>query len=282
MSKPSAEAFSLAGDKFLGRSYEEMDCQQFVENAMKEVGIRKNLAGSNAWFRFATWTGTPEECKKKFGSIPKGALLFIWSNDGGEKARGYMDGLGNASHIGINTGRGKGAINSSKSRGGVCESKFADKSIKGGWNRVGLWDAFDYGYNINAALAGNQGSEEGGKASMQYAIVTSPDGGKVNLRTGPGKHADLVNQLSPGTEVEIVSDEGEWLRVTSKKGNGYIMRKFLEMTGSAAENWDGAYIPANVPAATDPVGDGLDDVRAALVSIRDQVDALLVRLSAAG
>ena len=54
-----------------------MDCQKFVENCLAEVGIKKDLAGSNTWYRYITWTGTPEECKQKFGRIPPGAFLFI-------------------------------------------------------------------------------------------------------------------------------------------------------------------------------------------------------------
>lgn len=54
-----------------------MDCQKFVEKCLADVGIKKDLAGSNAWFRYMTWTGTPEECKKKFGKVPAGAFLFI-------------------------------------------------------------------------------------------------------------------------------------------------------------------------------------------------------------
>ena len=78
--KYSAEEFSMAGDQFLGRSYEEMDCQELVERMMAAVGYRRNLGGSNSWFRECKkngWTGTPEECLREFGSVPKGALLFI-------------------------------------------------------------------------------------------------------------------------------------------------------------------------------------------------------------
>lgn len=283
MSKPTAEAFSLTGDKYLGRSYAEMDCQGFVERCMRDVGIKKDLAGSNAWFRYVTWTGSPEECKRKFGSIPKGALLFIWADDGGEKARGYKDGLGNASHIGIYTGRGKGALNSSKSKGGVCESKFDGKAIRGGWNMVGLWDAFDYGDVINALLAGGQPDDKGGD-TMQYAIVDSGGKGSVNLRNEPKSGGDLVNRIPEGTQVEVIAENGDWCYITSKKGSGYMMRDYLRFTGEKPESDDGADAAVAYPASPDylPAGDGLDDVRAALANIRDQVDALIVRLSPAG
>ena len=186
MSKYSAEEFSLAGDQFLGQLYSKMDCQTFVENAMRQVGLDMDLKGSNAWYREVRkngWVGSPEECKKKFGSIPKGALLFIHVFDGGEVARGYKDGLGNAKHIGFKTGRsgsdmvrrakeagasnadkynyGDGAIHSSSSREHVATSKFADKTISGGgWNTVGLYNKFSYGEKIDSILDGISPSPE--------------------------------------------------------------------------------------------------------------------------
>ena len=49
--KYSAEDFSYAGDKYIGRLYSEMDCQKFVENMMRDVGLNMDLGGSNAWYR---------------------------------------------------------------------------------------------------------------------------------------------------------------------------------------------------------------------------------------
>ena len=99
--KPTALSFSLAGIPYLGSSYTTMDCQEFVEKTLRKTGIYKNLPGSNAWYREMTWTGSPEECKRRFGSIPKGSFLFILEQDGKEPAKYRGDGIGNASHIGI-------------------------------------------------------------------------------------------------------------------------------------------------------------------------------------
>ena len=151
--KIDAVSLSWAGDKYLGRSYKEMDCQAFIERCMADVGYRRDLAGSNAWYRAMTWTGTPEECKRVFGEIPKGAFLFILEQNGREPEKYRKDGIGNASHIGMKTGRNDGAIHSSSSRGKVATSVFKDKTIKnGGWNRVGLLDVFDYGKSVNWVL----------------------------------------------------------------------------------------------------------------------------------
>ena len=137
------------GFEKLGTPYREMDCQAFIEWCLRQCGLKKDLAGSNAWYREVMKNGTvmtPEECVKQLGKVPAGAFLFIHAFDGGEEKRGYRDGLGNASHIGIVTGKGEGAIHSSSSRGCVAESGFRGKSIRGGWNRVGLWNKVRYEY----------------------------------------------------------------------------------------------------------------------------------------
>ena len=144
------ENLGNVGFKYLGTPYSVMDCQAFVEKCLADCGCRKDLAGSNAWFREVNKNGailTPEECVKQLGKVPTGAFLFISKQDGGEPAKYKPDGLGNASHIGIVTNRGEGAIHSSSSRGCVAESKFAGKTIpNGGWNRVGLWNQVSYDY----------------------------------------------------------------------------------------------------------------------------------------
>lgn len=244
--KADALSFSWAGDKYIGRSYEEMDCQEFIERCLADVGIRKDLKGSNAWWRAMTWTGTPEECAQIFGSVPKGAFLFILKDDGGEESRGYHDGKGNASHIGIKTGRGKGAIHSSASRGCVAESEFHDKTIRnGGWNRVGLWDQMDYGKTINwllehigiGSVPADQSQEED---KTMMVTVTSPNGKPVNLRKAAAKDAALVDQIPDGTEAELLSSGEEWSKIKAKGKTGWMMTEFLVADDSAlpAEDFD--------------------------------------------
>ena len=138
------------GFQYIGIPYDEMDCQAFIERCLKDCGDKTNLPGSNAWYRECIKNGkvmTPEECKKMEGEVPKGAFLFIVKEVSDSTPEKYRhDGYGDADHIGIVTNKGKGAIHSSKSKGGVCQSEFHGKTIKnGGWNMVGLWDKVDYG-----------------------------------------------------------------------------------------------------------------------------------------
>lgn len=95
-------------EKYTGVPYSKLDCQAFVEEVLKDSGVRQpdgtpyNWSGSNRMWRSALyWKGTISECISTFGDIPLGAWVFIVKNDGGEKARGYNDKDGNASHVGI-------------------------------------------------------------------------------------------------------------------------------------------------------------------------------------
>lgn len=247
--KISAEKFSEAGDQFLGRSYDDMDCQEFVERCMAACGLKMDLGGSNSWYREIKkngWVGTPEECVQLFGYVPKGAILFIWepvSASTPEKFR--KDGIGDLTHMGIKTGRGDGAIHSSHSKGGVVTSKFQDKTIRnGGWNRVGLYIKFDYGKSINWFLEhagiGSEPetpgkTEEGEKMT---ATVTSENGKPVNLRTRPALNAALVAKIAVGEEAEILdsttdSSGNQWSKIQAGKFTGWMMTKYLVADDSA-------------------------------------------------
>ena len=230
----SAEAVSLQGDKYIGTPYSRMDCQGFVERCLADAGLKKDLAGSNAWYREVRkngWVGTPEECKARFGRIPAGAFLFILKQDGGEKARGYRDGLGNASHIGIYTGRGQGALHSSSSRGCVTESTFAGKTIRnGGWNTVGLWQELDYGGDVNAQLGHREEAKQ--MATMIQttldgaATVNSANGKPVRVRTKPTTKSDTITTLPVGTGVEVLETNGDWCRIAYAQ-TGWMMKQYL-------------------------------------------------------
>lgn len=130
---------------YIGIPYKKLDCQGFVEKVISDLGIRKpdgtvyNWRGSNAMYRnFYSWRGTVEECKKQFGMIPEGCLVFTRKTDGGEVDRGYSDGIGNFVHVGIYVGDPHGVIHSTT--GGVQFCKWPDKR----WTNISLLSFIDY------------------------------------------------------------------------------------------------------------------------------------------
>ena len=107
--KEYAEQAKLS--KYDKLTYAQYDCQAFCELVLRDLGVRNsaggvfNWKGSNDMYRNAvSWIGTIDECRRKYGDIPIGAWAFMWDTTGNEKTRGYYDGLGNASHIGIYIG----------------------------------------------------------------------------------------------------------------------------------------------------------------------------------
>lgn len=234
MMKIDALSFSFAGDKYLGTPYKEMDCQAFVEKCMQDCGLHMDLGGSNSWYRECRtngWVGTPEECVKTFGEIPKGALLFILepvSKTTPGKFR--TDGIGDATHVGIKTGRNAGAIHSSSTKKCVAESEFHDRTIpNGGWNRVGLLDKFDYGKTVGWILdhigLGNAADEKG-EIPVGQTVARSENGGPINLRKTAG--GDLLDYVPSGDTVEILVSGEPWSRVRWRNKTGWMMTKFLD------------------------------------------------------
>lgn len=106
--KGTAYATQAMSDWYTGIPYSKLDCQGFVEEVLKDAGVRKpdggiyNWKGSNSMWRNAlAWKGTIDQCRTQFGEIPVGAWVFIVKRDGGEKEKGYNDNEGNAIHVGI-------------------------------------------------------------------------------------------------------------------------------------------------------------------------------------
>lgn len=133
-------AYQARNGGYVGIPYKTLDCQAFVEKVLKDCGYTYNWRGSNHMWRDALkWKGTREEYKETYGTdIIPGVWVFGWKADGGEVARGYKDGEGNAYHVGIYIGNGE-VIHSTT--GGVQISPMDDKRF----NRIGLAKAIDYG-----------------------------------------------------------------------------------------------------------------------------------------
>ena len=131
-------------------SYDELDCQAFVEAVLARIGVRKkdgslyNWRGSNSMYRnYYSWRGTVQECIERFGEIPLGAFVYIWKPTGEDEV-GYSDKLGNCSHVGIYCGNGivRDSTRSTKTkRNGVGSRSIED------FNRVTLFNELDYSAN---------------------------------------------------------------------------------------------------------------------------------------
>lgn len=267
-----AEEMAKAGLKYMGTPYDSMDCQEFVEACLKDIGLPVDKAGSNTWYRTMTWTGSPEECKKRFGRIPVGAFLFILEHDGKEPKQYLKDGIGNASHMGIKTNTESGAIHSSSTRGIVTESVFKDKTIpNGGWNRVGLWAVLLYGSDIDSQLIGT-GNESVEVNAMKAAKVTAPSGSTVNMWKEAKRNSGLVDRIPIGTEVLVMQDKGEWMEILKGSKQGWMLSNYLEylyQPDDTNSELGGAALEQVLN-----VHDNLLDLKADLMNVIDKVASL--------
>ena len=277
MANTSAATFAAQAEQFLGRPYSEIDCRELVNRMLKACGLTGSYKGSNALWRDMAWTGTPEEAVKRFGSVPVGALVYILDFDGGEVLRGYTDGLGNASHVGVVTGTGKGVIHASYSKECVCESEFKGKTIPNeGWNRVGLMKQLDYGISIPASseqTSASQTDKQPEVTSSSTAVTVAPSGSTVNLRKSASKSAALVERIPLGQTVTLRGPEaGGWYPVRWGKKEGWVMAEFLRV--------DNPGQAPNVPAPSVPTTeDDTDETYTSYAVIfydltREQAEAL--------
>lgn len=105
MAKVRADAYverALTGG-YLGIPYEQLDCQAFVEQVLKDCNaLSTNWRGSNHMWREAVYDRSID-----MGTLVPGEWVFKVSHDGGEVERGYRDDMGNAYHVGIYCGDGE-------------------------------------------------------------------------------------------------------------------------------------------------------------------------------
>ena len=155
MSKKTGEEFAklALNTKWDKYKYSQMDCQGFVEEVLKDLGVRKsdgsvyNWRGSNSMYRhYYTWRGTLEEAVKKFGFVPVGAFVYIW-NKTGESKVGYSDGLGDAHHVGIYCGDNLVRDSSRSRKNGIYVRDGVGSRPLSDFNRVSLFVGLDYNLN---------------------------------------------------------------------------------------------------------------------------------------
>jgi uncharacterized protein YraI len=58
--------------------------------------------------------------------------------------------------------------------------------------------------------------------------------GNLKLRSGPGMQFEPpIGYLVPGTALEILGEEGDWLHVRAEGKEGYVGRKYVEIEAAS-------------------------------------------------
>ena len=246
--KPSGKSVADAAVRALGigYTYEEMDCQAFVEYCTKQAGGTMRYDGSNDMARKAVWLGTLENAKAE-GKLVLGAGLLIHEDSEEnlpEKYRG--DGLGDFSHVGLYVGPDAVTDTDKQGKRRSCDvvhssqsmDRVAGSTLQNGWTHVMWFAEIDYGEDVQpgvhhgAGIGGGTGS--GGltsgrptESAERYATVVSPNGSPVKLRKSASQKEPVYWLVNNGARVLVERDTGEWSLITAICTDGYRRRAYM-------------------------------------------------------
>ena len=64
--------------------------------------------------------------------------------------------------------------------------------------------------------------------TLQIGTVVT-NGSRLNVRSGGGMDYEVLDQLRPGEQVEVVSVEGDWVKVIVPEKTGYVYKDYLRI-----------------------------------------------------
>ncbi|MBI3960308.1 MAG: DUF3380 domain-containing protein [Chloroflexi bacterium] len=113
--------------------------------------------------------------------------------------------------------------------------------------RADLWDLF---YNRASVYAGApvvalSGLSDAEKKSIQRKLIESlarqqkPIAltfGHLNLRPGPGVQYGVLQTVPPDTQLQVLGEEGDWVRVQTDGRQGYVHRDYVKLPNQPVKN----------------------------------------------
>lgn len=126
---------------------------------------------------------------------------------------------GDVHHVGLVDDDVRYVLNAKGEKSGFCRDP------------IRSWSFVAYLKNIT------YNSKEASK--MQTATVVLPSGssGKtVNFRTRPDRDAQLVERVPVGSQVDVLEDQGAWVKIQWAGKTGYMMSNYLEYEGQDGES----------------------------------------------
>ena len=101
----------------------------------------------------------------------------------------------------------------------------------GGWcyGHVNIGSQQLYGYMYETFL----------DAGATSAVVTTKNGGQVNLRTGPSSSYSVMGKLPSGTQVSVLLKGNGWYLISGGGYEGYMSTQYLSGTGSSQGSGSG-------------------------------------------
>lgn len=201
--KPTANQVARAATlaAHVGYTYDELDCQAFVEHCVRQAGGRMDYLGTNDMARRAIWLGTLDEARAQGRLVPGAGLLIREATEANLPARYAGDGLGDFSHVGLYVGENALTDTDKNGRRRACDvvhssatmGRVAGSTLQNGWTHALWFSEIDYAVTAGAG-AGADGANADGTGGT--AISDTSAGG---TGAGTGEVTSGTNAGGTGT-----------------------------------------------------------------------------------
>lgn len=235
--KPTANQVARAATAaaHVGYTYDEMDCQAFIEHCVRQAGGSMDYRGSNDMARGAAWLGTLSQARAQGRLVPGAGVLIREETEENLPARYAGDGLGDFSHVGLYVGEGALTDTDKNGRMRSCDvahssatmGRVAGSTLQGGWTHVLWFPEIDYGAS---GAAGNAATGDGltaGASPVRFATVVSPDGNPVKLRKSASREETLYWLVGAGARVEVERTRDGWSLIRALCTDGRTRRAWM-------------------------------------------------------
>ena len=220
--KPTANQVARAATlaAHVGYTYDELDCQAFVEHCVRQAGGRMDYLGTNDMARRAAWLGTLDEARAQGRLVPGAGLLIREATEANLPARYAGDGLGDFSHVGLYVGENALTDTDKNGRRRACDvvhssatmGRVAGSTLQNGWTHALWFSEIDYAVTAGAGAGGTSTSAgisdtvTGGTGTGNGGTGTGTNTGGTN--TGGTGSAGTSTDTSAGTSDTVTGGTG--------------------------------------------------------------------------
>lgn len=211
--KPTANQVARAATlaAHVGYTYDELDCQAFVEHCVRQAGGRMDYLGTNDMARRAAWLGTLDEARAQGRLVPGAGLLIREATEANLPARYAGDGLGDFSHVGLYVGENALTDTDKNGRRRACDvvhssatmGRVAGSTLQNGWTHALWFSEIDYAVTAGAGAgaggtnAGSTGAGAGGTGTGE--VTSGTNAGSTSTVTGAGTGGTGTSAGTGGT-----------------------------------------------------------------------------------
>ena len=230
--KPTANQVARAATlaAHVGYTYDELDCQAFVEHCVRQAGGRMDYLGTNDMARRAAWLGTLDEARAQGRLVPGAGLLIREATEANLPARYAGDGLGDFSHVGLYVGENALTDTDKNGRRRACDvvhssatmGRVAGSTLQNGWTHALWFSEIDYAVTAGAG-AGADGANADGTGGT--AISDTSAGGTGSAGTNTGGTNTGVTGTTPAPGLTAGAVPAAYATVTSPDGGPVKLRK---------------------------------------------------------